>query len=241
VPFAATPPLRQCSPDCGAHVKLRRKTAIFGARMDDQRAAAADEHPLRPARPRARIPTLALLVPLLAAPAGCKTLLPSGVDHTIQPWSSYEDAYTAIDHIVPYQTTRQDLGDRKIDPRVNHSITILSYTDLLQRFNAVAAVPPEHLERGIADCLNAGKRCTAYAIEVHQTDTKRIGSFWLDLLNFRRRTLTTGWTFSGLVVFVDDVAVFALAGGQPSVRNEQVTHNPLGPIQGVGVSISPIP
>ena len=208
--------------------------------MDDQRAAAAGEkRRFRSARPRPRIPTLALLVPLLAAPAGCKTLLPSGVDHTIQPWSTYADAYSAIDHIVPYQTTRQDLGEQRIDPKLNPSITILTYTDLLQRFNAVSAVPREHLERGIADCLDAGKRCTAYAIDVHQTNSRRVGNFWLDLLSFRRRTLTTGWTFSGLIVFVDDLAVFALAGGQPNVRNEQVSHNPLGPIQGVGISISP--
>jgi hypothetical protein len=207
----------------------------------EQRAAATadDQRRLRPAGPRSRIPALALLVPLLAAPAGCKTLLPSGVDHTIQPWSTYADAYSAIDHIVPYQTTREDLREQKIDPALNPSITILSYTDLLQRLNAMAAVAPEYRERGIADCLNTGKRCTGYSIDVHQTDSRRVGSFWLDILNFRRRTVTTGWTFNGLIIFVDDKAVFALAGGQPNVHNEQVSHNPLGPIQGVGISINP--
>jgi len=194
---------------------------------------------VRTPEPQRWRPPAAPCLLLLATLAGCAALLPRGTDKTLQPWSSYADAYSAIDHIVPYQTTRQTLSEQKIDPSVNPSITILSYTDLLQRLNAVAAVAPDHLERGIADCLNSGKRCTAYSIEVRQVETKRIGNFWLDLLSFHRRTRTTGWSFTGLIIFVDDVAVFALAGGQPNIKTEQVSRNPLGPIQGVGISISP--
>ncbi len=187
-----------------------------------------------------RIRPLALLIPLLAASGGCKSLLPAGAEKTSQPWSSYADAYGAVEHIVPYQTTRQGLSEQKIDPAVNPSITILTYTDLLQRLNAGAAVTPEHMERGIADCLNAGKRCTAYSINVREVESKRVGNFWLDMLNFRRRTVTTGWSFSALIFFVDDLAVFALAGGQPNINTETTSHNPLGPLQGLGSSV-PIP
>lgn len=157
-------------------------------------------------------------------------------------WGNYADAVSAVDRIVPYKTTRVQLQAEKIDPAVNPSITILSYTDVLQRFNAVAAVPPDYLERGIADCLKAGKRCTAYSISVSQVTTHRVGNFWqfwLDMLNFRRRTVTTGWSFNALIIFVDDLAVFALAGGQPNINTEQFTRNPLGPLQGIGEALRP--
>jgi len=178
-------------------------------------------------------------VALLIALAGCKSLLPTGAASSPLPWGSYADASRAIDRIVPYETTRAELREQKIDPGVNPSITILSYTDLLQRLTAVAAVDPARLERGIADCLNAGKRCTAYSIEVRQVDTRRVGSFWLDMLNFRRDEITTGWSFNALIIFIDDLAVYALAGGQPNVNAEQVTRNPLGPLQGLGQSVRP--
>jgi hypothetical protein len=187
-----------------------------------------------------RIRQLALLIPLLATSAGCKSLLPTGADRTLQPWSTYDDAYNAVERIVPYKTTRQALREQKIDPASNPSITILSYTDLLQRLNSGAAATPERMERGIADCLNAGKRCTAYSINVRQIESKRVGNFWLDMLNFRRHTVTTGWSFSALIFFVDDLAVFALAGGQPNINTETVSRNPLGPLQGLGSSV-PVP
>lgn len=194
----------------------------------------------RAATPQSRILTLALLMPLLALPCGCKSLLPQGAETRPLPWNSYAEALSAIDRIEPYKTTRQELHEQKIDPAVNPSITILNYSDLLQRLTAVGAVTPGHLDRGIADCLNAGKRCTAYSIEVRQIQSKRVGNFWLDLFNFRRRTVTTGWSFSALIFFVDDRTVFALAGGQPNINSESMSHNPLGPLQGLGSSV-PVP
>jgi hypothetical protein len=53
-------------------------------------------------------------------------------------------------------------------------------------------------------------------------------------------TVTTGWSFSALIFFVDDLAVFALAGGQPNINTETVSRNPLGPLQGLGSSV-PVP
>jgi len=189
---------------------------------------------------RSRILPLALLVPLLSLPCGCASLLPEATESKPLPWKNYAEALGAIERIEPYKSTRQALREQKIDPAINPAIAILHYTDLLQRLTAVGAVTPGHLERGIADCLNAGKRCTAYSIEVRQVESKRVGNFWLDMLNFRRHTVTTGWSFSALIFFVDDLAVLALAGGQPNITTESSSHNPLGPIQGIGGSV-PIP
>jgi hypothetical protein len=210
--------------------------------ITEQEESAATSAVARPPEDgmSSKILALTLVIPLLALQAGCQSLLPAGAASTPQlPWGNYADAVGAIDRIVPYQTTREELRQQRIDPAGNPAITILSYTDLLQRLTAVSAVTPEHMERGIADCLNAGKRCNAYAINAAQINTHRIGNFWLDMLNFRQRTLTTGWSLSALIIFIDDVAVFAVAGGQPNINTEQFTRNPLGPLQGLGASVHP--
>jgi hypothetical protein len=71
------------------------------------------------------------------------------------------------------------------------------------------------------------------------SESRRVGSFWLDMLNFRRDEITTGWSFNALIIFIDELTVFALAGGQPNVNAEQITRNPLGPLQGLGQSLHP--
>ena len=61
---------------------------------------------------------------------------------------------------------------------------------------------------------------------------KRAGNFWLDALNFKRLTETTGWRFTGLIVLKDDLVVYKLWGGQPSIQEAETSRNPLGPFQG---------
>ena len=63
---------------------------------------------------------------------------------------------------------------------------------------------------------------------------QRVGSFWLDSLNFRRETETTGWRVDVLLVFVDDSLVFKLVGGRPTINEVDLRRNPLGPLQGWG-------
>ena len=187
---------------------------------------------------RMRLAACLAAAPLLLL-AACGSLLPTGVSKSPLPWGSYDEAIHAIDRIVPYETTRADLQREQIDPAANPSITILSYTDLLQRLTAVSAVDPARLEKGIADCLNAGKRCSAYSIEIRQVASRRVGNFWLDMLNFRRDEVTTGWSFSALIVLIDDLAVYAIGGGQPNVSTEKIDRNPLGPLQGIGQTLRP--
>jgi hypothetical protein len=74
---------------------------------------------------------------------------------------------------------------------------------------------------------------------VRRTSRKRIGNFWLDSFNFYRETDVTGWSFNALVLFVDDLVVYTLHGGQPRVHDKEVTKNPLGPLQGWGQQVGP--
>lgn len=170
---------------------------------------------------------------------GCASLLPQAQSSTQHGWKSFDEAKAAIERIEPFRTTRADLKAAGIDPYQNSGITILTYSDVIQRFTTGAILRADELEPGIRDCLRAGRRCTAYSILQRHVKRDRIGNFFLDSLNFKRDTDVSGWTFNALVVFVDDGVVYTLHGGQPNLKEQEVTRNPLGPLQswgdGVGV------
>lgn len=173
-----------------------------------------------------------VLVALLAASlAGCGGLLPRGHTSTQESWPDYESAQAAIERIVPRQTRRAELTAAGIDPFKNPAITILNYSDIVQRFGVSGTVKREELDAGILECLLAGKDCTGYSIQVKSVNRKRIGGFWMDVFNFRRVTDSSGWTFNALILMVDDLVVYTLHGGQPRLHELESTRNPLGPIQ----------
>lgn len=165
---------------------------------------------------------------------GCAGLLPRSEFATQETWTSYEDAKAAIDRIVPLQSRRAELAADGINPRSNAAVIILSYSDVVQRFAVGSAIGQEELDPGIRQCLTAGKACTGYSIVLRRSSRKRIGNFWLDSLNFRRETDITGWSFNALILFVDDLVVYTLHGGQPRVHEKELSRNPLGPLQGWG-------
>ncbi len=88
-------------------------------------------------------------------------------------------------------------------------------------------MPIDFLDRGIADCLPAGKRCTGMSFNVKYLDKTRTGNFsGSTRSNFRREISSTGWSFTALIVLVDDLVVYTLTGGQPQVRETDVVRNP---------------
>lgn len=177
-------------------------------------------------------PLAALLVAALAS--GCASLLPASKKEVVSDWTSYEHAVRSLAAIEPYSTTRAGVHQQGLDPRLNPTITVMHFGDLLQRFASAAQIRPEDVDRGIRHCLSAGKKCSAYAIAVKKLDRKRVGSFWLDSLNFRRQTVTSGWSVDALLVFVDDLLVYQLVGGQPTINEYEEVRNPLGPLQAWG-------
>lgn len=186
------------------------------------------------------MPIVALLLMLGAATlAGCAALLPRAQVATQQPWRDYESAKAAIDAIVPMKSTRADLSKAGIDPTTNAAVTILNLSDIMQRFSAGAALRQEDLDAGVRQCLTSGKACSGYSITLRRTDHQRIGNFWLDSFSFYRETDTTGWSFNALILFVDQLVVYTLYGGQPLVHEKEVTRNPLGPLQGWGQTVTP--
>jgi len=171
--------------------------------------------------------------------AGCQSLLPSGKTEIVSGWKDFDEASRTLERVVPYRSVRKDVHEAGLDPASNSTITILNFSDVLNRFTANAIRPEADLEPGIRDCLKAGKRCTAYSINVKKTHQQRVSNFWLDFFNFVRETEITGWSFNALIVFVDDLVVYQLTGGQPRIKDFEKVVNPLGPLQGLGGRVSP--
>ena len=50
-------------------------------------------------------------------------------------------------------------------------------------------------------------------------------------------TVVTGWSFNALVRVVGGRAVYVTWGGQPMIREQEMTRQPLGPLQGGGEAL----
>lgn len=165
---------------------------------------------------------------------GCSGLLPRGDAAVEGPWQSFDDAQETFDQIVPYQTTVADLKALKLDPHTYPNISILSYSDVLRRFVPSPSINADDLDAGVRECIAAKAVCQGLEVDHHSIKRKRVGSFWLDFLNFKRHTDVTGWRFNGVLLIKGDLVVYKLIGGQPHIREQEETRNPLGPLQSIG-------
>jgi hypothetical protein len=181
---------------------------------------------------RSRIVLSWLMAAILGA-AGCAELLPKSDVHTDVQWSTFNDARALIDAVQPYRTTKVDLAAAGVT-ELNPAVTLLSHAEVALRFPIGGVLNEADVDPGIRDCLKAGKACSGYLLNIRRISNDRVGDFWLDSFRFRRETQSTGWTFTALILFVDERAVYAVYGGQPNVHETQVDRNPLGPLQGWG-------
>lgn len=173
----------------------------------------------------------------LGALGACTSLLPTSRTDVTSRWTSYDDAERALATLQAFEAGREDVHRQGLDPRLGPGITVLHFADVLQRFTAVVQSRPDHVDPGVNACLQAGQRCSGYAISVKKLARQRVGNFWVDSLDFRRETVTTGWSVEVLLVFVDDTLVYKLMGGQPTIREVDVQRKPLGLLQGWGQQI----
>ena len=169
--------------------------------------------------------------------SGCSSLLPRSATVSNSPWQSYKDARATFEKIVPGKTTLSDLRDLNVDPEVNPNMTILNYSDVLRRFVVSPAMDPADLDVGVRECLAAKTVCSGYEVDQRAMHRVRDGNFFADMANFSRKTSITGWRFTGLILIKDNVVVYKLTGGQPSIQEREESSNPLGPLQGKGESL----
>lgn len=174
----------------------------------------------------------AFLIALLLA--GCADLLPKSHIEVSSQWRSFEDARAAIDRIIPYETTLRDLKAAGIDPFVTPNVQLLNYSEIVLRFPLSGSMPMDKLDRGLRECLEAGKECQGFAVNALETKRDRTGNFWLDSLQFYRVIDVKGWSFNALILLVDERVVYVLYGGRPLIQEQETNKQPLGPLQGWG-------
>jgi hypothetical protein len=189
----------------------------------------------RPCTGKALGPSRGAAVVLASLLLGCAQLLPTSQSEVRSPWRSFEEARQAIESIAPEHTRAADLRKLGIDPYSSPNVQLLTYSDIALRFPV--NVGNDHLDKGLRDCLAAGKACTGYFVNVRDVKRDRVGGFWQDTLGFKRTVEVTGWSFNALVLLVEDRVVYTLYGGQPSLREFEVTRQPLGPAQNFGESL----
>lgn len=75
---------------------------------------------------------LPLVVMMLAS---CSSSLPKGEATTKSPWETFEQAKASYDSIVPFETVTSDLEELGFDPYSTPNVRILSYLDIIKKFN----------------------------------------------------------------------------------------------------------
>lgn len=173
------------------------------------------------------------LLLMLVGLSGCSSLLPSEREEALSPFDDYLDAEIRYSQAAAGVTTRSELFALGFDPLTEGNGKMLSFTDLRLMF-IQPNVPIDYLPDGLLRCLEAKDRCVGYSFEFNKTDSKRVGNFWADAFNFRKKRERLGWTFRTVFVLVDDLLVHKVSNGEPNIRRYEVKRNPLGPLQSVG-------
>ncbi|WP_137895754.1 hypothetical protein [Ramlibacter sp. 2FC] len=180
-----------------------------------------------------------LLVGAGLALAGCTPLLPKASSVAASTFDSYESAREALEKVVPYRTTFDELKALGFDPQASANVTVIPYPEVVTRLAPHPGVPLEQLEPGVRDCILAQTLCRAYVFRYGQQRRVREGGFWSDFFNFDRQVSITGWRFEGLVVVRNGVVLLRSIGGEPRTDRVDRQHNPLGPLQPAGEAAGP--
>ncbi len=165
--------------------------------------------------------------------SSCGSLLPSERAEVQSPFVDYLDAELRYSQAQPGSTTRSQLFGLGFDPLTQGNGRMLSFIDVRLMF-IQPNIPIDYLPGGLVQCLEAKDRCIGYAFDFSKTDTQRVGSFWADVFNFRKKRELQGWSFKAVFVFVNDVLVHKVSNGEPNIHRLEDKKNPLGPLQGRG-------
>ncbi len=179
------------------------------------------------------------VAPVLAAflALGCESLLPHQRTHLDSPWAEFDDALAAFHAIEVGETRQEDLAHLGIDPYRSDNVEILTYMDVFQKFVPNDGIRLDQQSVGVQDCIAARERCLGLQIEPFREYGREYGNFWSNFFRFREQTEIAGWVFESTVVMVDDVVVYKLWEGNPTVMKRQDKVKPLGPFQDIDIKM----
>lgn len=166
---------------------------------------------------------------------GCASLLPSVDQETAHEWRGYDSVKANYDLIVPYTTDFEAVCKLGFDPKKTPNVKTLNHAQVVEAVLPSPIQTNGGVPQGLMDCMKAQEGCHGYLIEPTRIKRKRVGNFWLDFLNFKKETVTSGWRFSALIVIVDQKVVYKQWSGSENILEEEVSRNPLGPFQGMNV------
>ena len=172
-----------------------------------------------------------LILSLTLLLSSCGSSLPKGEMKTESPWETFEQAKTSYDNIILGSTTTANLQELGFDPYNTPNVRILSYLDILQRFNPNNSVKNEDFPPTVRSCLASREACLAYEASPSFSSSERVGNVMLDLLKFKRERVITGWSFNALIVIDHGVVVYKIWNGVPMIDQKTTRKNPLGPLQ----------
>lgn len=175
-------------------------------------------------------------LPLVLATAACTSMLPKANTDT-STFNSFEEARTAVKALVPMKSQRSALQTESFNPISHPNTKLLTHADVVRLYVPSALLKREDLDPGVLACLEARDACEGIEIVATKIARTRTGNFFADFSNFSRRTETSGWRFNAVILLVNDLVVYRSWGGQPSVKEVEITSNPLGPLQDVGPSL----
>jgi hypothetical protein len=174
---------------------------------------------------------------LSIALTACSSLLPHSTQKPQAPWGTYAEAKDLFGKIVPDQTSVAALKEMGFDPKLISNFAILNHVDLMRRLVGTNSFDVRLLETSLQSCITAQATCYAYEIEQTYTEKQRVGNFWLDFLNFKKKIDITGWQFDAIIVIHNEVVIYKLWSGKPNIHQFEEERNPLGPLQGFGPNL----
>jgi hypothetical protein len=175
-----------------------------------------------------------LVAAAAAGLAACSGMLPRSSETTLTAWNSFDDAKAAFDRIAPNQTDLAALRALGFAPEVAENVRILSYLDLQTRFMPNQSIGWSDLDANVRACLQSHTQCIGLQVQPQQVRRDRVGNAMLDIFNFRREIVETGWQFEALILLKDDMVLYKTWGGQPKIHQHERKDNPLGPLQDLG-------
>lgn len=173
---------------------------------------------------------------LVACSAGCSSLLPT-TTRSDSPFKSFEAAREAFDAVEVGKTGADELVALGIDPE-RQGVTLVSGPQLIPFLLPNDAATAELHGASVRTCAEARTRCEGWLVDVERERSKRLGAWLLDVLRFRRVKAEGGFTFTGVLLLLDDRVQYKIWSGVPNRAVISTRVRPLGPLQGdTGVDV----
>ena len=106
----------------------------------------------------------AYLVAVVLLTSGCVSLLPVSHSNT-SPFTSYEEARSAVAALVPLQTTKASAQQGGMDFAKQPNVKFLTHSDIVRLLVPSGLLRREDLEPGIVACLEARDACNGLDIQ----------------------------------------------------------------------------